>query len=300
MIRDSSQIFAPSSGDSPVHAQFENLAHEIEEHGQRLFVVAILYGIAMHGLGVTWSFVPGNSVSPSVQAIAIIAEALLIAALYFRRQCSAILRRRPSLLVVMAGVGSAIMIGAAPVTESPFYDIAYIPMVIAAFSGWRDWLLAIAATNASVYWIGVAVAPEGVDMIQAAIDSLEFFVMAGVAYMLSTAYIRQIGQILRMRGRLSTEQPEHELAGLTERQLEIALRVAAGHTNDQIASEMFLSRRTVEGYVASTRKKLGTDTRVGLAVKVALAMRATPATQAASAELGIDPLEGLAESQHLT
>ena len=50
-------------------------------------------------------------------------------------------------------------------------------------------------------------------------------------------------------------------AGLTERQLEVLRLLAAGLTNNEIASQLVLSVRTVDRHVAEILAKLGVTSR---------------------------------------
>ncbi|MFF8234946.1 response regulator [Streptomyces caelestis] len=54
---------------------------------------------------------------------------------------------------------------------------------------------------------------------------------------------------------------------LTEREIEIAGKVAEGRTNADIAGELFISPGTVKTHVASIQRKLGVRNRVGIAVR---------------------------------
>jgi DNA-binding NarL/FixJ family response regulator len=54
---------------------------------------------------------------------------------------------------------------------------------------------------------------------------------------------------------------------LTEREVEIAGKVAEGLTNADIAGELFISAGTVKTHVASIQRKLGVRNRVGIAVR---------------------------------
>jgi DNA-binding NarL/FixJ family response regulator len=56
---------------------------------------------------------------------------------------------------------------------------------------------------------------------------------------------------------------------LSEREQEIALLVAAGKTNAEVAAALYLSPRTVERHVGSILGKLGFRSRVELAAEVA-------------------------------
>lgn len=75
---------------------------------------------------------------------------------------------------------------------------------------------------------------------------------------------------------LSREQPETEpgtapadLGSLTRRELEVALLIAQGLSNQEIATRLFLSVRTVESHVLQARTKLGAGRRRDLGRLVA-------------------------------
>jgi two-component system, NarL family, response regulator NreC len=55
--------------------------------------------------------------------------------------------------------------------------------------------------------------------------------------------------------------PDGPPDGLSERQLEVLRMIALGHTNSQIAEELFLSVRTVETHRAHIQQKLGLGQR---------------------------------------
>ena len=52
--------------------------------------------------------------------------------------------------------------------------------------------------------------------------------------------------------------------GLTPRELEILRLLAFGHTNGEIAEQLFLSRRTIETHRANVQRKLDLSTRAEL------------------------------------
>jgi two-component system, NarL family, response regulator NreC len=52
--------------------------------------------------------------------------------------------------------------------------------------------------------------------------------------------------------------------GLTERELEVVRLLASGHTNREIAEQLYISRRTVEFHRANIRRKLGARSRAEL------------------------------------
>ncbi|MWB97698.1 response regulator transcription factor, partial [Agromyces seonyuensis] len=66
---------------------------------------------------------------------------------------------------------------------------------------------------------------------------------------------------------------------LTERELEVAMLVARGASNRQVAERLFVSVRTIEVHVGRVFTKLGVRSRVELAV---LAHRGGSALSAAS------------------
>ncbi|KTR52497.1 response regulator transcription factor [Curtobacterium oceanosedimentum] len=63
------------------------------------------------------------------------------------------------------------------------------------------------------------------------------------------------------------------LAALTERETDVALAVAAGASNAQIAADLFVSLATVKTHVGHVYEKFGVDNRVQLALVVHAARR---------------------------
>ena len=76
------------------------------------------------------------------------------------------------------------------------------------------------------------------------------YITAGVAEMLADGAAGQAGR------------PPHE--GLSERELQVFLRLAKGETVGQIAEGMFLSVKTVSTYRARTLEKLQLETNSDL------------------------------------
>ncbi|MEY2402703.1 MAG: hypothetical protein QOD38_254, partial [Acidimicrobiaceae bacterium] len=67
------------------------------------------------------------------------------------------------------------------------------------------------------------------------------------------------------RGRGERKRPSHGWASLTAAELRVAELVAQGRTNPQIGEQLFVSRETVKGHVASIFTKLGLSSRTELA-----------------------------------
>ncbi|HRC41792.1 response regulator transcription factor [Nostocoides sp.] len=66
----------------------------------------------------------------------------------------------------------------------------------------------------------------------------------------------------------SRVQAQARLADLTERELEVAQAVGRGHSNSEIAAELFMSVATVKAHVGRLFTKLGVDNRVQIAILV--------------------------------
>jgi two-component system response regulator NreC len=65
----------------------------------------------------------------------------------------------------------------------------------------------------------------------------------------------------RLGARVAAEPPPGPPDGLSEREVEVLRMIALGHTNTQIAQELFLSVRTVETHRAHIQQKLGVTER---------------------------------------
>jgi len=64
----------------------------------------------------------------------------------------------------------------------------------------------------------------------------------------------------------SSTPPVQPIASLTEREEEVLLAVASGHTNDEVANELYISLSTVKTHLASLMNKLGARNRVEIAM----------------------------------
>jgi DNA-binding NarL/FixJ family response regulator len=85
---------------------------------------------------------------------------------------------------------------------------------------------------------------------------------------LSPSVTQQV--IAAAAGRHEPRRPEaeRELATLTEREREIAIEVARGTSNAEIAERLYVSVATVKANITHIFAKLGTDNRVHVAMKV--------------------------------
>jgi DNA-binding CsgD family transcriptional regulator len=95
----------------------------------------------------------------------------------------------------------------------------------------------------------------------------------------ATRELRRIGtraprRVLRT-GPSQVRKPS--LDSLTPREREVALLVARGITNREIAAQLFVSTKTVESHVSSAFQKLGVGSRVSLAMAVRAELEAAPA-----------------------
>jgi len=79
------------------------------------------------------------------------------------------------------------------------------------------------------------------------------------------ARLRQAGIRRGVHGR--RKRPRHGWEALTETERKVALLVAEGRSNLDIATHMFLSRRTVQSHVSSILTKLNLRSRVELAIR---------------------------------
>jgi DNA-binding CsgD family transcriptional regulator len=71
---------------------------------------------------------------------------------------------------------------------------------------------------------------------------------------------------LRTGSRGERPRPRQGWESLTEAEVEVAIRVAEGLSNPEIARRLFVSRRTVQSHVSHILEKLGLSSRVELAV----------------------------------
>jgi DNA-binding CsgD family transcriptional regulator len=92
---------------------------------------------------------------------------------------------------------------------------------------------------------------------------------AGTELRLAEQRLRALGVRTWRRGRKATGTDA--LTELSEREREIARRVASGASNSEIAAALFLSRKTVERHVSNVLAKLGIRNRTELAAALTAA-----------------------------
>lgn len=78
---------------------------------------------------------------------------------------------------------------------------------------------------------------------------------------------RAQGELLASGERLGTRMHPQQTSdqALTPQELRVALEVARGESNSQVAARLFLSAKTVEFHLGKTYRKLGVRSRGGLA-----------------------------------
>ncbi|HEX5620717.1 MAG TPA: AAA family ATPase [Solirubrobacteraceae bacterium] len=78
--------------------------------------------------------------------------------------------------------------------------------------------------------------------------------------------LRRLGR--RVTGRQRRSRRGGDVGGLSGRQREIADLVALGRTNREIAAELYLSEKTVEGHLSTVFTKLGVSSRAAVAAAI--------------------------------
>lgn len=77
----------------------------------------------------------------------------------------------------------------------------------------------------------------------------------------------KVAQVLAQKAlAIKEDKPKQEIYGLTERESEVAIMIAQGFTNKQIASALYISEGTVKNNVSTIYSKLEINDRTKLAV----------------------------------
>jgi DNA-binding CsgD family transcriptional regulator/tetratricopeptide (TPR) repeat protein len=138
---------------------------------------------------------------------------------------------------------------------------------VAAFRGGQSPLeLALALQDAAE-----ALARTG-DQVQGrplAAEALRLYEGMGADADLARAQSRLRSAGLRVGVRGPRGRPQHGWGSLTEAELRVVRLIAEGRSNPEIASDVYLTRRTVRAHVSSALRKLDLSSRVELALEAA-------------------------------
>lgn len=150
---------------------------------------------------------------------------------------------RPSVAVVDIDLpdGSGLELPARIAEASPTTKT----IIFSMYSG-RAYVQKAKANGASAYLTKACLDEELIATIRAVVDSADFVSLAH-------------------EGEVPAETPITSLDPLSARELEVLKLLTRGLTNSEIATELFVSPRTVEGHRASIQRKLGLRTRAELA-----------------------------------
>jgi DNA-binding CsgD family transcriptional regulator len=119
-----------------------------------------------------------------------------------------------------------------------------------AASSWRD--------IGCPYEVGLSLAEGDIDAMK---ESLEIFDSLGARPMAGRVRNELRGLGVESIPRGPARSTRENLAGLTNRQIEVLELVAAGLTNADIAERLFLAKKTVEHHISAIYSKLGVDNR---------------------------------------
>lgn len=251
-----------------------------------LFAAAGIFAVGTVGWGLV--IVPFNSYgdhrarSLAIGAFLLVAASLLCAR---REEAFLALRRQPAWLILVAGLTiSALWLDGG--WRSSFYLASYVAVVLAAVTAGLRWSLACALLAAAGYVAGLAINGYTWTELRALKDADSIiantggYLIAAVGLALPVSwlggYVARINQVLqeaKVASGVAGDGPVVVDPALTRlrtktlsvREVEVAQLVAAGLTNHDIASRLYLSDRTVQSHVRNAMRKSSASNRAELA-----------------------------------
>jgi DNA-binding CsgD family transcriptional regulator len=208
-----------------------------------------------------------------------------LAAFVRRGDLFVLLRRHPAWLLAAVALSVAVLWGDGG-WRSSYYLASYAAIALAAVVGGLRWSFLCAAVLAAGYVAGLAINGYSWTELVALKDGDSVVANTGgyliAAYFFAApaswlgGYVARINQVVGSGTRdhepgestdLPDSQADHRLTDkLSVREVEVVQLVAGGATNDEIASRLFLSPRTIQSHVKSAMEKTGTRNRTELAV----------------------------------
>ena len=262
------------------------LVEATERLYRSLFTAAVSFALGTALWGVVIAPFNGFNDHKAVSlglGIALIAFAL--AAFVRRRELFVLLRQHQAWLLAIAALSVAVL-WLDGGWRSSYYLASYAAIGLAAVVGGLRWSFICAAVLAAGYVAGLAingyswaelVALNDADSVVANTGGYliaAYFFAAPVGWL--GGYVARIHQVVGSRARghdpgESTDLPDSQTDDrltdkLSVREVEVVQLVAGGATNDEIASRLILSPRTIQSHVKSAMEKTGTRNRTELAV----------------------------------
>lgn len=245
-----------------------------------LFSVAVAFALGAAAWGTV--IAPFNGFSDHHMrsvAIGLLATLAGLVAFRERRALYGRLRRRPELLlaIVLASIAVLWLDGG---WRSSFYLASYTAIGLSAVVGGLRWSLGCATALAAGYVAGLAINGYSWVELKALHDADSVIANTGgyllAAFFFATpvgwlgGYVARINQTIEMYGSgdAAAERAPGGLVtrGLSAREIEVVQLIAGGATNEQIATQLVISTRTVHSHVENAMKKTTARNRTDLAV----------------------------------
>jgi DNA-binding CsgD family transcriptional regulator len=160
--------------------------------------------------------------------------------------------------------------------RSSFYLFSYLVLLMAAVVAGLRWSMVCALILAVGYVAGLGL--HGYSWMRLGrLDDQDSVVANTIGYFIAAyffsapvtwlgGYVARINQILQEKPTSPDERARTRTKSLSVREVQVTQLVAAGYSNDEIASRLFVSNRTIQSHVANALRKTEARNRAELGV----------------------------------